>query len=491
MHILVNLIIQNTLMSKIKKDNPNATFIRTFIENKEVIAYVDTGATICFAKRKIIKNWEKLERSQNISIADKSVHKIWYVAKMVSIYISYKKFIIPTIYMHDSGLDMIIGNNFLKLYQPFTQTNKLVILKHPKHNWVSTPIITRRKYIQLITKNIKFHIELLFEIKNEQLQRMLEKICSDNPLDKINTNKMIITIKLKDPHKEVNVQNRIPYGIEDVKEFQTECKQLLEKGIIRESKSPHSAPAFYVENKNEIKRGKRRMVINYKEMNKATIGDSYKLPRKDYILQKIKGNTHFSTFDAKSGYWQLRLSEETKPLTAFSCPPQKHFEWNVLPFGLKQAPSIFQRFMDNTLQGLEEICLAYIDDIIVFTKDNEQIHINAVTMVLERLKEKGIILSQKKSHILQTEVEYLGLKITKNGNISLTNDLQEKIKVFPNILKDRKQIQRFLGCLNYIADQGFIKNLAQERRVLQKKLSEKVKWEWLDSDTQLIIKINH
>ncbi|PWA57904.1 reverse transcriptase [Artemisia annua] len=103
-------------------------------------------------------------------------------------------------------------------------------------------------------------------------------------------------------------------------------------------------------------------------MNEATIGDSYKLPRKDYILEKLKGNTHFSTFDAKSGYWQLRLDESTKPLPAFSCPPQKYYEWNVLPFGLKQAPSIYQRFMDNNLQGLENFCLAYIDDIIVFTK---------------------------------------------------------------------------------------------------------------------------
>ena len=226
----------------------------------------------------------KIRKPQNISIADKSVHKIWYVARMIHVYISHKRFIMPTIYMHDSGLDMIIGNNFLKLYQPFTQTNKLVILRHPKYNLVSTPIITRQKYIQLLTRNIKFHIELLFEIKNEQLQRMLEKVCSDNPLDKINTNNMLITINLKDPNQEVNVQNRIPYGIDDVREFQIECKQLLEKGIIRESKSPHSAPAFYVENKNELKRGKRRMVINYKEMNKATIGDSYKLPRKDYIL---------------------------------------------------------------------------------------------------------------------------------------------------------------------------------------------------------------
>ncbi|GKB16305.1 reverse transcriptase [Tanacetum coccineum] len=180
------------------------------------------------------------------------------------------------------------------------------------------------------------------------------------------------------------------------------------------------------------------------------------------------------------------LDESTKPLTAFSCPPQKHYEWNVLPFGLKQAPSIYQRFMDNNLQGLENICLAYIDDIIVFTKGDEQEHIKAVSKVLQRIKEKGLVLSQKKSKLLQNEVEYLGLKITKDGTISLTNNTQEKLKLFPDKLEDRKQIQRFLGCLNYIAEQGFLKNLAKERKLLQKKISEKIRWEWTPADTQLV-----
>ncbi|XP_071741915.1 uncharacterized protein [Rutidosis leptorrhynchoides] len=213
---------------------------------------------------------------------------------------------------------------------------------------------------------------MIYLLTKENLEETLKDVCSENPLDIKNTNDQLITIELKNPHDEINVSNKIPYSIKDVKEFKEECQQLLEKGIIRESKSPHSASAFYVENKNEIKRGKRRMVINYKKMNDATIGDSYKLPRKDYILEKIKGSTFFSTFDAKSGYWQLRLDESTKPLTVFSCPPQKHYEWNVLPFGLKQAPSIYQRFMDNSLQGLEDICLVYIDDIIVFTSENKQ-----------------------------------------------------------------------------------------------------------------------
>ena len=76
--------------------------------------------------------------------------------------------------------------------------------------------------------------------------------------------------------------------------------------------------------------------------------------------------------------------------------------------------------MDETLNGLDHICLAYIDDIIVFTKENEQTHIDAVIKVLQRIKEKCLVLSKKKSKLFQTTVEYLGLKIGENGQLSLT-----------------------------------------------------------------------
>ena len=142
--------------------------------------------------------------------------------------------------------------------------------------------------------------------------------------------------------------------------------------------------------------------------------------------------------------------------------------------------------MDITLNGLEQICLAYIDDIIVFTNGNEQTHIEAVIKVLQRIKEKGLVLSKKKSKLLQTQVEYLGLKIGENGQLTLTNNIQEKLHMFPDKLENRKQIQRFLGCLNYIAEQGFLKNLAKERRILQTKISEKIPWTWTDNDTLLV-----
>ena len=476
------------------KGNPSATFIKIVLKNRNLLAYIDTGATLCFGRKSISRNWERLIKPKEIIVADKSKHQIWFNLRDVSIEIEGYKFFIPTIYLHDSGLDLIIGNNFLKLYEPFTQRKDTISLQwkdlgNPKNSkMVTTKIVTRNEILNLIKGNLR-ELRMMWEERSFHIniEERLDEVCSDNPLDSLkNTNHELIVIKLKNPNDEINVPNRIPYSIRDVEEFQQECKDLLDKDLIRPSSSPHSAPAFYVENHNEIKRGKRRMVINYKKLNLATVGDSYKLPRKDFILEKIKGCNWFSSLDAKSGYYQLRLAEETKPLTAFSCPPQKHYEWNVLPFGLKQAPSIYQRFMDKSLEGLNHICLAYIDDILIFTKGSREQHLQDIETVLLRIKEKGIVISKKKSKLLQKEIEYLGLILKENGELSLAPHTQEKIQAFPNELSDRKQIQRFLGCLNYIANEGFFKDLAKERKHLQKKISEKIPWSWTKTDSDIV-----
>ena len=112
-------------------------------------------------------------------------------------------------------------------------------------------------------------MEIMLVMKKEHIEEVLKEVCSEDPLDNINTNNQLVSIKLKDPLAEINIPNRTPYSIKDVKEFKEECQQLLNKGIIRESLSPHSPSTFYVENKNEIKRGKRRMVINYKKNERS------------------------------------------------------------------------------------------------------------------------------------------------------------------------------------------------------------------------------
>jgi len=114
------------------RPNPNATFISIKIDNKYINAYVDTGATICLADPKIPLKWKKLNQPLKISVADTSIHEIWYRAEIVEVYIQKYRFIIPSVYKHNSGMDFVLGNNFLKLYHPFTQELNYIKLQAPK-----------------------------------------------------------------------------------------------------------------------------------------------------------------------------------------------------------------------------------------------------------------------------------------------------------------------------------------------------------------------
>ena len=124
----------------------------------------------------------------------------------------------------------------------------------------------------------------------------------------------------------------------DVKEFQQQLNELSNLKLIRLSKSPHSSLAFMVRNRNEINRNKVRMVVNYKQLNDNTIFDGYFLPHKETLIHKTRGKKLHSKFDCKSGFYHIKMDEESKPLTTFSTP-QGHYEWNVLPFGLKKCTS--------------------------------------------------------------------------------------------------------------------------------------------------------
>ncbi|AND65752.1 putative aspartic protease [Water chestnut soymovirus 1] len=477
--------------------NRSSTFIRVRIGRKTILAYVDTGATICIIKPELLdkENWTDLKNPVQVKIANNKTIEIKNKAYNIGMLIENYQFMIPSIYGFDTGLPLIIGNNFLKLYQPFIQTVETVTLKCPKLKGQKSKLVRTKIYNTSfilmgggVIKQFCFTIqeELVLRLE-EQVWNQIDEMSSDNPLDPVkNTNSELVEIKLKDPKQEVNVVNRIPYTEQDVLEFVEETSMMLEKGIIEIANSPHSAPAFYVNNHAEQKRGKRRMVINYKAMNNATVGEAYKLPRQDYLFERIKDADWFSSLDAKSGYWQLRLAENTKPLTAFSCPPQKHFQFKVMPFGLKQAPSIYQRFMDKTLKGLESNCLAYIDDVIIFTRGNKIEHLKVVSGILKQIKLAGLILSKKKCQIGKEEVQFLGMKILKKGKIKPQEHLLEKLQDFSDQLEDRKQIQKFLGCLNYLCDKGFIKNIVEKKKILQDLLSTKKLWKWETEHTEAV-----
>jgi hypothetical protein len=141
-----------------------------------------------------------------------------------------------------------------------------------------------------------------------------------------------------------------------------EIQDLKSKGLIQKSRSPWSCAAFYVNKNSEIERGTPRLVINYKPLNSALKWIRYPIPNKKNLLQKLHFAFIFSKFDMKSGFWQIQIDPKDRYKTTFTVLFGQ-YEWNVMPFGLKNAPSKFQRIMNDIFNAHSKFKL---DTIVLF-----------------------------------------------------------------------------------------------------------------------------
>ena len=178
-----------------------------------------------------------------------------------------------------------------------------------------------------------------------------------------------------------------------------QINELLELKVIRDSTSRHTSPAFIINNHSEQKRGKSRLVINYKRLNDNTLDNRYKIPNKDELLKCIQNAKYFSKFDCESSFWQIRL-------------------WIV-----------------------------YIADVLAFSQ-NKFMHITRLHKIWDGFKNNNILISKKKIKILKQKIDFLGLTIDI-GTIELQSHIVSKILEFPYKIKDTKELQKFLGLLNY------------------------------------------
>ena len=134
--------------------------------------------------------------------------------------------------------------------------------------------------------------------------------------------------------------------------------------------------------------------------------DTYPILNKSSLVTRIVGAKIFSKFDLKSAFWQVAIKEEDKFKTAFGVPAG-HYEWNVMPFGLKNSPSKFQRVMDDALKQYFDWLIVYIDDILVFSSSVEQ-HFKHLRKFLQIIQKDGLIFSKNKLELFKTKIKYLG-----------------------------------------------------------------------------------
>jgi transposase InsO family protein len=190
-----------------------------------------------------------------------------------------------------------------------------------------------------------------------------------------------------------------------------ETQKLLERGQIEESTSPWSSPIVLVKKKDKT----MRFCIDYRRLNAVTIKDAFPLPRIDEIFDQLTDAKYYTKFDFKSGYFQVPLSKEDRPKTAFSTR-DNHYQFTVLPQGITNGPATFQRVINHILGPARwKYALAYIDDVIIYSNTFEE-HLSHLNDVCQILKDARFRLNPEKCEIARTQTDYLGHRI-QNGEI--------------------------------------------------------------------------
>ena len=189
----------------------------------------------------------------------------------------------------------------------------------------------------------------------------------------------------------------------ELETLRRQIAELLEKGLIEPSTASFGAPCLFTTKKDTTE---LRLVIDYRRLNALSEPDRGLLPRIDDAYTTVREARVFSAIDLTSGYHQIRLPEEDVTKTSFRTPLGL-FQFKVLPFGLRNAPQTFQAVTHKVLGPCSDYCLAYMDDLLVFSKTPEE-HVGHVRSVLERLRAERLYAKPRKCHWGKTRLRFLG-----------------------------------------------------------------------------------
>lgn len=250
-------------------------------------------------------------------------------------------------------------------------------------------------------------------------------------------------------------------------ECRRQLDKLLKEELISPSKSSWAAAPVFIQKKD----GSWRMALDYRQLNKQTIPDVYPIPNLWDCIRYAGGKTHVIVLDLVSGFWNVRLTEESRVYTAF-ITPFGLFEWSVMPFGLRNAPSEFQRIIDFALRNTTGV-IAYIDDIIISACDWNGLT-TKLRDVLLALRNAGLHLNIKKAQLNCVRAKVLGHLVSVEGiradpgKVNAINTLRPP--------KSKDELRSFLGMLTFL--NKYIENMSLRAKCLTDLLAKRVAYTW-------------
>ena len=209
--------------------------------------------------------------------------------------------------------------------------------------------------------------------------------------------------------------------------------------------------------------GELRLCCDFRDLNQKTISDRHPLPRIQSIINNLDGNNWFSLLDQKKAYHQAFIAPQSRSKTAF-ITPWGLYEWVRIPFGLKNAPAVFQRAMHTCLEGLNgDFVIPYLDDLLIYSKSFSE-HVEHIRQVLRRLREHGVKLKASKCELFKKEVKYLGRIINKDGYQMDESNLDAIQKFKTDHPKTVGELRRLMGLLGQF--RRFIRDFSRVARPL-------------------------
>lgn len=256
-------------------------------------------------------------------------------------------------------------------------------------------------------------------------------------------------------------------------ETRRQVNDMLEKGIIEPSNSPWASAYVLARKKN----GEYRLCVDFRRLNAVTKKCAYPLPHVDDCIEKLAGKKYFSLLDFNSGFWQLRMEEKSKEMTAFRTE-DGHFQFTRMPFGLVNAPASFQRMVNALFSRLKGLNFqVFIDDCCI-ASDTWEEHLQMIGQVLTIVKNNKLTLKGEKCTFGASRIVFLGHEISSEG----IRQEQSKLRAIRELREpsDVAEVRRFLGMCSYY--RKFVHRFSEIAAPLVELTKKAARFQWGDDE---------